>query len=172
MGHIHLIGFMCCGKSTVGRLLAPLLGLPFADTDRLVEARTGPLLPYVRDHGEEAFRRVEAEVLRDLLGMPRTVVATGGGTPLATGHMELLRESGTVVWLDVPLDVLMPRIVRAGGDRPLLFGLHGEALQQRVSTLLHARQGTYAGAHLRVDATGGAEEVALRVRDALGAQAM
>ncbi|MDX9751851.1 MAG: shikimate kinase, partial [Flavobacteriales bacterium] len=72
---VFLIGFMCSGKSTVGRHLAPLLGLPFIDLDRVVEARVGPLLPYIVAHGEEAFRRHEAAVLGELAEGAPAVIA-------------------------------------------------------------------------------------------------
>jgi shikimate kinase len=172
MGHVFLIGFMCSGKSTVGRALAPMLGLPFTDLDRQVEARVGPLLPFIREHGEEAFRGEEAAALQALADTPRMVVATGGGTPMAEGHMAFMRAHGRVVWLDVPLPVLMPRIERAGGDRPLLYGLTGEALLDRVQGLLADRAATYAQAHVRIDGSGPPDVVAGRIAEALRGQLM
>jgi shikimate kinase len=168
---VFLIGFMCSGKSTVGRQLAPLLGLPFIDLDREVEARVGPLLPFIQRHGEAAFRAREAAVLQELAVGAAAVIATGGGTPCAPGHMELMRRAGSVVWIDVPMPALMPRIVRAGGDRPLLFGLKGAALEQRVAQLLSARTPRYALAHHRIDGDGAPAEVASRIAAALGDQA-
>ena len=161
---LFLIGFMCSGKTTVGRVLAPLLGLPFVDLDRIAEQRVGPLLPFVQREGEEAFRRIEAEVLDELLAGPPAVIATGGGTPTQDDHMQRMKEAGTVVWLDVPLRQLMTRIERAGGDRPLLFGLKGDALEARVQELLDSRTPVYAEADVIVQAGATPVEVAERIR--------
>jgi shikimate kinase len=168
--HTILIGFMCSGKSTVGRALAPLLGMPFVDLDRLIEARVGPLLPFVQREGEEAFRDVEALVLREVLAGPVSLIASGGGTPTVAGTMALMRAAGTVVWLDVPMHALMPRIERAGGDRPLLFGLKNEALRERVGSLLAARVRIYQQAHVHVSAEGAPQEVAKSIAALLSDQ--
>jgi shikimate kinase len=161
--HIILIGFMCSGKSRVGRELAPLLGLPFQDLDRVIEERVGPILPFFLREGEEAFRSVEREVLEGVLDGPDTVIATGGGTPCEGDNLDLMLANGTVVWLDVPLDDLMQRIERAGGDRPLLFGLKGEALRTRVCELLEPRLPYYEKAALIVQANVEPRMVADRV---------
>jgi len=161
---IFLIGFMCSGKTTVGRVLAPLLDLPFVDLDRVVEQRVGPLLPFIQREGEEAFRLIEAEVLGELLDGLQAVIATGGGTPTQDDHLERMKAAGTVVWLDVPIKQLMPRIERAGGDRPLLFGLKGDALRRRVEELLDERTPIYAQADVIVQAGTTPAEVAERIR--------
>lgn len=161
---LFLIGFMCAGKSRVGRELAPLLGLPFVDIDRVVEERAGPLVPFFQQHGEEAFRQKESEVLNELLNGPSAVIATGGGTPCTGDNLERMKAGGTVVWLDVSLDVLMARIERAGGDRPLLLGLKDEALRQRVEELLAEREPTYVQADFIIPADAAPAEVAERIR--------
>jgi shikimate kinase len=165
---IFLIGFMCSGKSRIGRELAQELGWRLVDIDRAVEARVGPLVPYFQDHGEEAFREREREVLLDLLAEQDLVVSTGGGTPMDGDNMDRMLAAGPVVYLDVPLDALMPRIIRAGGDRPLLLGLQGEALRSRVEQLLALRLPAYARASHAVDADGNPAEVARRIQQALG----
>lgn len=167
---IFLIGMMCSGKSTVGRSLAALLGMPFIDLDRVAEDRVGPLLPFIQREGEEAFRQLESEVLAQVAKSEPAVVATGGGTPTVTENLRLMLGSGVVVWLDVSLEALMPRIIRAGGDRPLLFGLKGDALHERVRELLQARRPAYASAQLRVTGDGPPTEVAESIRAALAGQ--
>lgn len=165
--HIILIGFMCSGKSTVGRALAPLLDMPFADLDRVAEKRVGPLVPFFRDHGEDAFRVLEAEVLRELLEGPPCVIATGGGTPCEGDNLKRMQDGGRVVWLDVPMEALMPRIIRSGGDRPLLLGSKGDALRSRVEELLRPRLPIYAEADVIVQATAPPATVAERIVQAL-----
>jgi len=166
---ILLIGFMCSGKSTVGRVLAPLLDLPFVDLDRVIEQRVGPLTPFFQQHGEEAFRIAERAALVELLAGPRSVIALGGGTPCEGDNLALMKASGTVVWLDVPMSALMPRIERAGGDRPLLFGLKGKELHAKVEELLAPRGPVYAQADIIVQAGAPPATVAERIMLALHA---
>lgn len=151
---IFLVGPMCSGKTTVGRALAARIGVPHLDTDRLIEARIGPITPWVLQHGEEAFRVEERAVLLDLMAGPEAVVSCGGGTPVAFDNMDHLLGAGTVVHLDVPLPALVDRCQRKGTDRPLLFGLGKEALAERVEGLWHARRPVYQRAHFTVDAGG------------------
>ncbi|MBK7383135.1 MAG: shikimate kinase [Flavobacteriales bacterium] len=160
---LFLIGFMCSGKTTVGRELAKLMEMPFVDLDRVAEERVGPLLPFIQREGEAAFRKVEAEVLEELMNGPDAVIATGGGTPCELDHMARMKSAGKVIWLDVPLEALMPRIERSGGDRPLLFGLKGEALMARVYELLDQRTSTYAEADVIVQANATPTVVAQRI---------
>lgn len=169
--HIVLIGFMCSGKSTVGKALAPLLSVPFSDIDRMVEQRVGPLVPFFNEQGEEAFRSLERQVLLEQLAAPRSVIATGGGTPCEGDNLTAMKAVGVVIWLDVPMPALMPRIVRAGGDRPLLLGLRGEALERRVTELMHARSDCYAQADIIVQAGAPVSEVASRIQQVLDFQA-
>jgi shikimate kinase len=168
---LFLIGFMCSGKTRVGRELAHVLGRRHLDLDRVIEARTGPLVPFFQQHGEEAFRILEAEVLQDLLKEQDAVISTGGGTPCMGNNLEVMKSAGTVVWLDVPFDELMRRIERAGGDRPLLFGLHGEALRARVEELMADREEAYRQAHLIVQAGAAPDHVALQLKRVLDLQA-
>lgn len=164
---IFLIGFMCAGKSQVGKLLAPLMNLPFVDIDRVVEQHVGPITPFVQKEGEAAFRSAESKVLLELLDGGNAVIATGGGTPCEGDNMDRMKAAGTTVWLDVPMPELMLRIERAGGDRPLLFGLKGAALQDRVRTLMDEREHIYAQADVIVQAIGTPAEVAERIRAAV-----
>ena len=99
--NIVLIGMMGCGKSTVGRLLARRLGRELADTDGLIEARTGRTIPDIfASEGEEGFRALELEVCRELSGRQGLVVACGGGLPTQEKAIAALKENGLVFWLD------------------------------------------------------------------------
>lgn len=160
---LFLIGFMCSGKTTVGRVLAPLLDIQFIDLDREVEKQVGALLPFIQKNGEAAFRKLETEVLASLLNGEDAVIATGGGTPCEGDNLARMKAVGKVVWLDVSSEMLMPSIERAGGDRPLLFGLKGEALRERVQELLDQRTPIYAEADIIVQAAAPPAEVARRI---------
>ena len=162
--HIFLIGFMCAGKSRVGRELAPLLDLPFKDLDRVIEQRVGPIKPFFEREGEAMFRKEEELVLAELIDGPTSVIATGGGTPCEGNNLGSMKAAGTVVWLNVSVDVLMPRIVRSGGDRPMLAGLTGSDLQERVQQMLTERLPVYQQADVMVDGSVPPEKVALAIR--------
>ena len=118
---ILLTGFMGAGKSTVGRLLAARLGLPFADLDDETAAAAGMPIPAIfASRGEAGFRALETETARRVLGRPGSeVVATGGGFPTFEANRALVRASNALVLhLDAPFDALWARL--AGGDgRPL-----------------------------------------------------
>ena len=116
---IVLMGFMGAGKTTVGRLLAAKLDLPFADSDLVIEDRVGrPVRQYFADHGEPAFRQLEHEVIASLLGGPSRVLALGGGAAGHAGTRDLLA-GVPVVYLRVSYAEAMNRV---GGDsgRPML----------------------------------------------------
>ena len=168
---VFLIGFMCSGKIVVGRELANILDQHrFVDVDRAIEQRIGPILPWMRQHGEAAFRVVESEVLDGLLTEENVLVACGGGTPMAADNMDRMLSAGTVVYLDVPTEILLQRAKRSGGDRPLLFGLEGDALQTRIEELLAVRRPVYGRAHLRIPAIAAPPESARGIASMLGVQ--
>jgi shikimate kinase len=112
---------MGVGKTTVGRRLAAAHDRPFADSDAVIEARTGRSVREIFEtDGEQAFRILEAGVLADALGAEEpAVIAAAGGVVLDPGNRELLRRAGTVVWLRAPVEVLVDRVV-TGDHRPLL----------------------------------------------------
>lgn len=120
--HVVLVGPMGVGKTTVGRRLARDLQRPFADADEQVELRAGRTIPVIfRDDGEQAFRRLESEVLADLLGRPDPlVVAAGGGVVIHPENRALLGRRGFVVWLRASPGFLAARADPA--HRPLLAG--------------------------------------------------
>lgn len=117
---IFLVGPMGAGKSTIGKLLAAQLGLPFADSDKVLEDRTGADIPWIFDvEGEAGFRRRESEVLADLCNAQPQVVATGGGIVLLPENRALLKAQGFVVYLRASLDQLVERTSK-NSNRPLL----------------------------------------------------
>ena len=102
---LFLIGYMGCGKSSIGRPLAKRLGLKFVDMDTEIERRCGvSVQQFFADRGEEAFRRLERELLRELTSAEDTVVATGGGVPCFFDNMELMNGSGVTVYVKLAAD--------------------------------------------------------------------
>jgi shikimate kinase len=118
--HVVLVGAMGVGKTTVGRRLARELQRPFADADEQLELRAGRTIPAIfRDDGEEAFRRLESEILADLLGRTHPlVVAAGGGVVIRAGNRALLGRRAFVVWLRASAAFLAARADPT--HRPLL----------------------------------------------------
>ncbi|MFZ1616414.1 MAG: shikimate kinase [Flavobacteriales bacterium] len=165
---IFIIGFMCSGKSVVGRELAKLTGMRFTDIDRAIEARIGPILPWMRINGEAAFRAKEAEVLDELFQEEDLLVACGGGTPMAADNMDRMLAAGHVAYLEVDRPLLLERAKRVGGDRPLLFGLKDEALAARISELMDVREPVYRRAPWHVPATGTPREAAMHIAELAG----
>lgn len=119
-GNVFLVGMMGAGKSTVGKALARRLGRVFVDCDRVVVERTGvPIATIFEIEGESGFRQREAAVLAEVARGSGAVVATGGGAVIAGENRRLMRESGTVVYLNATLDHLHER-TRRDSVRPLL----------------------------------------------------
>ncbi len=115
-----LIGFMGCGKSTVGRRLAALTGHRFLDTDdAIVEARNLSIPEIFSQLGEDGFRDLEQQVVEDLVGVAGIVLSSGGGAILREPNRAALKKIGIVVWLDADPDTLFERATRTG-RRPLL----------------------------------------------------
>lgn len=111
---------MGAGKSTIGRMLAKELGLPFYDSDQEVEERTGADIPWIFDvEGEEGFRFRESQVIEDLCHMRGIVMATGGGAVTREENRRHLGTNGFVVFLQAPVAVQLARTAR-DKKRPLL----------------------------------------------------
>jgi shikimate kinase len=111
---------MGAGKSTIGRLLAKELHLPFKDSDKEIEVRTGADIPWIFDvEGEEGFREREQTVIADLCREDGLVLATGGGAVLRQENREALHAGGRVVYLHASVEQQLERTAR-DRNRPLL----------------------------------------------------
>ncbi len=156
-----LVGFMGCGKSTVGRLLARTLGWHFHDLDERIEAAVGlPIATIFSKQGEAAFRSIERHQLDLLLQearVRRSVIALGGGTFAQPANAQLLLQSpGLILFLDVPVEELLLRLAQVT-NRPLFRDEHSfRALYER-------RLPFYRQAHVTVPGSGTPEEVVERI---------
>ncbi|HEY6166662.1 MAG TPA: shikimate kinase [Verrucomicrobiae bacterium] len=145
--NIALIGFMGTGKSTVGRLIAAQLGFRFVDTDELIEERTGrPIAQIFQDAGEPVFRDLERQLLAEISGWTRTVIATGGGMVAQPGTLDELKRSALTVCLWASPDTIWER-VRHQNHRPLLQTDDPEA---KIRELLAQREPFYRQADLLI----------------------
>uniref|UniRef100_A0ACD5UWH4 Uncharacterized protein n=2 Tax=Avena sativa TaxID=4498 RepID=A0ACD5UWH4_AVESA len=156
---VYLVGMMGSGKTTVGKIIAEVLGYSFFDSDKLVEQAVG--IPSVAEifqvHSEAFFRDNESEVLRDLSSMHRLIVATGGGAVIRPINWNYMKK-GLTIWLDVPLDALARRIAAVGtASRPLLHQESGDPYTKayaKLTALMEKRMDSYANAHVRVSLEG------------------
>jgi shikimate kinase len=142
--NIIIMGFRCTGKTSAGRRLAESLGIPFTDTDELVERRTGRSIPeIVADGGWSAFRAAESAVIRELAGADRSVIALGGGAVLDPGNVENLKGNGLFVWLFADPEAIAARMEKdaaQGAERP---SLTGEPSVGEMKTIMAEREPLY-----------------------------
>jgi shikimate kinase len=159
---------MCAGKSTVGWRLASRLGKAFVETDALIEGRAGISVAEIfARSGEQRFRDLEAEVVRDVSAGRDSVIACGGGVVLRPENVTCLKSGAVVVHLVVSRDRVIERLGSQSDVRPLLSGSEREG---RVTELLKYRDPFYSkAAELTVDTTGlSVDEVVERIVQSLG----
>jgi shikimate kinase / 3-dehydroquinate synthase len=148
-----LNGFMACGKSTLGRLVAERAGAEFIDLDDRIERRAGQRVSEIfAQKGEMAFRQLEAAALRDVLdgGRP-SVVALGGGALLARASRLRAMDAAVVVTITASIEETLRRSALQPGQRPLLDGADARG---RIESLLELRAPAYAECHASLDTTG------------------
>lgn len=130
---IYLCGFMGCGKSTTGPLLAQKTGLHFTDLDDYIEEKEGMSIPEIfASKGEAYFREKEAQAVKEL-SAKNSVVACGGGTIINDNSARIARENGTVFFLDIPFEVCYDRI-KNDTHRPLVTNNTKEQLKNIFDT--------------------------------------
>lgn len=152
---IFFVGMMGSGKTTVGKVLAEVLGYSFVDSDLYVEQAVGgeSVTQIFNQFGEKYFRDNESEALRELSLMSRQVVATGGGAVIRPLNWHYMKQ-GVTIYLDVPLDTLARRIAAVGtNSRPLLHFDSGDPYTRAfvgLFTLSKKRSDIYANADVKV----------------------
>ncbi|MEW5921435.1 MAG: shikimate kinase [Bacillota bacterium] len=167
--NIFLTGFMGSGKSSVGKILAGMLGVEFFDTDELI---SGILRKSINDifrcYGEAFFRNMETGILKLLGKKPQgaCVVSTGGGAVLRAENIDAMRENGIIIYLDVSVEDTYSRL-KETKDRPLL---EVENLRQKIEELLQERKPYYLQADFSVNTTGKTfKEITAEIIDNLSA---
>lgn len=156
MKPVFLTGYMCSGKTTLGRELAAQMGLRFLDLDEYIESETGHTINELFARvGEARFRQMETEALRRVAGMTDVVISCGGGTPCHSGNMELMNQLGTTVWLWTSPERIIARLQMPEHrvKRPATAGLSDEEIAGMVHRSLEQRTAHYAKAKLKFDST-------------------
>ena len=154
---IALIGLRGGGKSTLGRLLATRLEVPFIELDREVERRSGASLSEIFDmFGQETFRRAEREALQDVLRQhPQFVMATSGSIVTEPGTLELLLSSCFTVWVRAEPEDHMKRVMAQGDMRPMA---HSARAMEDLVAILKSREPLYAKAEAELVTSGNTPE--------------
>jgi len=150
MTHIFLYGPPGTGKSTIGKLIARNLKLPFIDLDRIIETNAGMSIPEVMERqGESGFRDVETAALKKLANEKESVIALGGGALLREENRAFAESNGKVILLMAEVETLFQRLNASSNKRPLLAG----DLREKLTSLLAERTEHYSSFPLivRVD---------------------
>lgn len=156
MKPIFLCGFMGCGKSTVGRILAKKLGCGCVDLDKYIEDGEGMKIPEIfAKKGEPYFRELETKALAEF-GSKGGIAATGGGALLTEKNGETAKKAGMVVFIDTDFDICYNRI-KDDPHRPLAYNSTKEQLRERFD---HRRPLYMANSHFRVEGKGSPAAIA------------
>ena len=163
MNTIYLCGFMGCGKSTVGRMLADMLGCSFTDMDTYIEQTENMSIPQIfSEKGETYFRDAETVVVEEL-GSRGGVIACGGGAMLRQTNAEIAGRLGSVVYIDTPFETCWKRI-EGDRNRPVVMANTKQSLEE----LYNERARLYiAHSTVRADGNGTPAEIAEKIRRAV-----
>ncbi len=152
MMNIYLIGFMGCGKTTVGKKLASKLGKPFIDLDLQIEEEQGRSIRQIfEEFGEDYFRKLESETLKSISKLESFVLSVGGGTPCHSGNIDFMKKTGLTIYLEMTPAQLASRIRQNKSKRPLVKDLNDSELLEFVRIKLEERRLFYEKAHWVVD---------------------
>ena len=165
MSHILLYGPVGAGKSTVGKILARNLNLPFVDSDQVIETSSGMSISQIMSQqGERVARDLETAALKQIITNKESVIALGGGALLRDENRALVERNGKVIFLVAELEMLLGRLHSDSNKRPLLAG----DLREKLTFLLAKRKEHYDSFPLRFDANQAPEKIAWQIQVALG----
>jgi shikimate kinase len=146
---ITLTGFMGCGKTTLGKRLAKRLNYTFIDTDAWIENTSGKTISEIfASEGEVQFRQLEQQALQHALTLEQCVIATGGGALVREPNLAWALAGSTVVYIELPLEELLERVLFSPKDRPLIDVRHPEVV---VSELFEQRLPFYQQAQVHLN---------------------
>ncbi|MCD8167570.1 MAG: shikimate kinase [Bacteroides sp.] len=149
MMRIFLLGYMGSGKTTLGKAFARDMGLSFIDLDWYIEERYHKTVQEIFvEKGEEGFREIERQMLREVGEIENVVISAGGGTPCFFDNMEYMKNAGITVYLNTSADILFNRLKPATQSRPILKEKKDEELREFIASALEKRLPFYGQAHL------------------------
>lgn len=152
MKSVILFGYMCVGKTTVGKALAESLGRTFYDLDWYIEERYHKRIPEIfEERGESGFREIERRMLHEAAQFENVVLACGGGTPCFLDNADFANAHGTTIYLKASPDIILEHLKLSHTVRPLLKGKSGSELRTFIETQLDSRKPYYEKAQLSFD---------------------
>lgn len=152
MKSIVLVGYMCAGKTTIGKYLAQQLGKMFYDLDWYIETRYRMKVSEIfAQKGEEKFRQMERNMLHEVAEFENIILSCGGGTPCYYDNMEYLNKVAEVVYLKASPHIILEHLKLSKGIRPLLVGKTPEEIETFVTQQLKEREHFYMQAPYIVD---------------------
>jgi len=165
MPHIFIYGPPGAGKSTIGKVLARNLNLPFVDLDHVIETNAGmSISQMMNQQGERAARDMETTALKQIINAKDSMIALGGGALLREENRTLIENNGRVILLMAELNTLLGRLTSDSNQRPLLAG----DLHEKLTSLLATRKEHYNSFPLRFDANQVPEELVWQIQVVLG----
>jgi shikimate kinase len=160
MKRVFLVGYMGSGKTTTGKRLAEKYGLRFVDLDQYIESRYFKTISQLfEEKGEEEFRRIENELLKEVAEFENVIISTGGGTACFYDSMDFMNSRGETVYLEASALDLASYLLTAGKDRPLLKNKNKEELQIFIEKTLNNRKPHYLKAKYKVDSRDMSDQV-------------
>lgn len=161
---VFLCGFMGCGKSTIGKELANILGFSFLDMDDYIEKRQDMTIPQMFDElGEEFFRAAETVAVGELSRRKGTVIACGGGAMLREINSAIANKSGRVVYIDIDFESCYQRI-SGDSNRPIVM----KNTKEQLNEIYNSRAPLYnKHSDFSVDGNGTPKEIAERIAAAI-----
>lgn len=146
MRKIVLLGYMGCGKSTIANRLSKIANIPYIDLDKSIEERSNLLVKEIfEQRGEIYFRKLEREVLIELLNSPENlIIGLGGGTPCYANNHELLKREGILsIYLKATVETLLDRLISKKSKRPLIADKTDDELKEFIAKHLFERSFYY-----------------------------
>lgn len=155
MNRIFLIGYMGCGKTTMGKILAEKLGWQFTDMDMFIEGRYHQTISQIfAEKGEDEFRKIEKLCLRELGEYENVIIATGGGAPCFFDNMDYMTRKGDTIYIQMSPGQLASRLLSTKvGIRPLIAQLKPEELPGFIADALQKREPFYLQANTIISGT-------------------
>ena len=150
---VFLAGFMGSGKSTIGPILANTIGWNFFDLDRVIESKQGKkIVDIFFEKGEEGFRSLEREILKEITEGENIIISLGGGTIADQKNINFMKKKGKIIFLEASAESFYKRL-RFKADRPMLMGkdkelLSQSELKQRIAEILKYRRKFYKQADI------------------------
>ncbi|MFT5724983.1 MAG: shikimate kinase [Bacteroidia bacterium] len=147
---LFIIGLPGVGKSKFAESLSSTFQMPYIDLDHYIEEIVQmSIADYFNKHGEQGFRKIEAEALDDVIKKhPAVILSTGGGTPCFGNNMEQMKANGVCILLKSSFDIIANQIIKDGDSRPLFLGLDRVGIAKKLALLWEERRSHYEQTHI------------------------